>query len=355
MAVMQHCFGSQGGGGPVGALDRLQQYADAPYPEIRQLAPAGGLNVALLREFVKKIRGCNPSILHVRGLGNEGFHGALAGRLAGVPNILVSIHGTQRDLRSPANAFKRWIVVNALERITLSLATHIATVHNGALDRDFLKPYREKLVGAVPNGVIIQSSTDDETRRAVRERLSIAPDTAVGICVSRLVADKGYLVLADALERMRPQLAGCQFIIVGGGDETGNIRERFLRIPGIVTHFTGQQLDVLPYLRASDFFVQASLHENLSNALLEAMAAGLPVVATSVGGTPEVLAKGGGMLVPADDADALGGAIVRMHESSAWRAEHAAAASKNIAANYSVQRMVDGWRAIYERILGVTP
>lgn len=352
--VMQHCFGSLGGGGPVGALDRLQQYSPAMYPEIRQLAPAGGVNVALLRDFVGRISACNPSILHVRGLGAEGFHGAFAGRLAGVPNILVSIHGTQRDLRSPSNRFRRWIVVNALERMTLSFATHIATVYDAALDRDFLKPYRNKLVGAVHNGVVIPPAADDETRRALRERLSIAPDSVVGVCVSRLVPDKGYLILADALERMSPRLSGCEFIIVGGGDETGVIQERFSRIPGITTHFTGQQLDVLPYLRASDFFVQASLHENLSNALLEAMSAGLPVVASAVGGTSEVLAKGGGILVPPDDSVALGEAIVHLRASGELRASHGARARQNIEANYSVQRMVEGWNAIYERILGRT-
>lgn len=351
MVVMQHCFGSLGGGGPVGALDRLQQYSGAAYPEIRQLAPAGGVNIALLRNFVGRIRDCKPSILHVRGLGAEGFHGAFAGRLAGVPNILVSIHGTHRDLRSPGNPLRRWIVVNVLERLTLSLATHVATVYDAALERKFLVPYRHKLVGAVPNGVVVPPPADDETRRALRERLSIAPDAVVGICVSRLVPDKGYLVLADALECMGPRLQGCELIVVGGGDETVTIRERFARIAGIATHFTGQQADVLSYLRASDFFVQASLHENLSNALLEAMATGLPVVATSVGGTPEVLAKGGGLLVPPDDAVALGEAIVRMHASGALRASEGARARRNIEANYSVQRMVEGWNAVYARIL----
>lgn len=350
MSVMQHCFGSLGGGGPIGALDRLQEYSSVRYPEIRQIAAAGGVNVALLREFVTRIRACNPSVLHVRGLGGEGFHGALAGRLAGVPNILVSIHGTQRDLRMPSKSFKRWIVVNALERLTLSLATHIATVYDAALDRDFLRPYKHKLVGAVPNGVVLPSAADNDARRELRERLSIAPDAVVGICVSRLVPDKGYLILAEALERMGSRLHGCEFIIVGGGDETGAIRERFSHIPGITTHFTGQEKGVLPYLRASDFFVQASLHENLSNALLEAMAAGLPVVASSVGGTPEVLAKGGGILVPPDDAAALGEGIVRMHASGALRAADGARARQNIEAHYSVQRMVEGWRAVYQRI-----
>lgn len=350
MLVMQHCFGSLGGGGPVGALDRLQQYSDTRYPEIRQLASAGGIDLGLLRDFVARIRACQPSILHVRGLGNEGFHGAFAGWLAGVPNILVSIHGTQRDLRSPDNHFRRWIVVNVLERLTLSFATHIATVYEAALARDFLQPYQHKLVGAVPNGVVIPPLADDETRRSMREQLSIAPDAVVGICVSRLVPDKGYFILAESLQRMGGRLHGCEFIIVGGGDESGAIRERFSRIPGITTHFTGQQKDVLPYLRASDFFVQASLHENLSNALLEAMAAGLPVVASSVGGTPEVLEKGGGILVPPDDVAALGEGIVRMHASSALRASTGARARQNIEAHYSAQRMVEGWRAVYQRI-----
>lgn len=349
---MQHCFGSLGGGGPVGALDRLQQYAATRYPEIRQRAPAGGVNIPLLLDFVDKIRASSPSLLHVRGLGAEGFHGALAARLAGVPNILVSIHGTQRDLRNPDNPLRRWIVVNVLERLTLSLATHVATVYDEALEREFLQPYRHKLIGAVPNGVVVPPLTDDETRRVLRERLSIAPDAVVGICVSRLVPDKGYPILADALEHVGARLQGCEFIVVGGGDGTGAIRERFARIPDITAHFTGQQADVLSYLRASDFFVQASLHENLSNSLLEAMAVGLPVVASAVGGTTEVLAKGGGLLVPPDDATALGDAIVRMHASGVLRASEGARARQNIETNYSVQRMAEGWSAVYARILG---
>lgn len=352
MLVMQHCFGLPGSGGPVGALERLQEHSDVRYPEIRQLAPAGGVSLTLLRDFVRKIRARNPSLLHVRGLGGEGFHGVLAGRIAGVPHVLVSIHGTHRDLRMPRSPLRRWVVVNTLERATLSLASHIATVHPAALERDFLRPYRHKLVGAVPNGVVVPQLLDQEARRMVRERFSIEPNAVVGVCVSRLVSEKGYLVLAEALQRLKPSSNQFNLLVVGDGDESGEIQRRFACLSGVRTHFVGHQSAVLPYLRAADFFVQASLHENLSNALLEAMAAGLPVIATSVGGTSEVLARGGGVLVPPDDPEALGIAIGRLCASRELRALHGLNARENIEANYSVRNMVEGWRAIYERILG---
>lgn len=350
--VMQHCFGSAGSGGPIGALRRMQRASGQSHPMIIQESPANGISFRLLARFVREIRSVRPRLLHVRGLGNEGFHGVLAGRIAGVPHVLVSIHGTQRDLRSPFHRWRRWLVVNGLERLTLLLATHVATVCESALKRDFLAPYRGKIVGAVPNGVQVPEDLDDVlTGQQVREMLGVSSSSIVGVCVSRLTPDKGYLVLADALKRMSPQAVDFHLLIVGGGDVTGEISARFQGIKSAKVHFVGQQGDVFPYLRAADVFLLPSLHENLSNALLEAMAVGLPVVTTSVGGSTEVVVRGGGLLVAPGDPHALARAIESMLASPTLRMKLGQEARRNIEANYSLQQMIDGWNAIYARIL----
>lgn len=350
--VMQHCFGADGTGGPIVAFRRLQAHATQKYPEIVQSQPAGGFSPALLRTFVREIRAVRPRLIHVRGLGNEGFHAVLAAKLAGVPNILLSVHGTQRDLVTGRHGLRRWVVVNVLERITLELATHIATVSVAAGRRDFLRPYSHKLVGAVPNGVAVAGLADESERRAIRASEGLDPDAVVAICVSRVTEEKGYLVLANALGQLDTLGASLELLVIGGGDQDCRIRARFSGLRHIRVRFLGHRNDVGRWLSAADFFVFPSLHENLSNALLEAMGNGLPTIATAVGGNVEVLANGGGLLVPVGQSAPLAEAIMRLTTDAALRGRLGKAALVNIVDNYSTARMVQGWQQIYAEILG---
>jgi glycosyltransferase involved in cell wall biosynthesis len=104
-------------------------------------------------------------------------------------------------------------------------------------------------------------------------------------------------------------------------------------------------------LAAADIFVFPSFHENMSNALLEGMAAGLPVVASAVGGNVEVLERGGGILVPKHDARAFREALVRLVEDGELRISVGREARRNVGSNYSLDSMVDGWDRVYRRVL----
>lgn len=349
--IMQHCFGKAGTGGPVVALDRLISHSSMSYGQIRQQEPAGGINLSLIRRFIAEIRAYQPELIHVRGLGNEGFHAVVAARLAGVPNILLSIHGTHRDLEQPGNRFRHWIVVNVLERLSLMLATHLATVCEFAARRPFLAHYQHKLVGVVSNGVQVPDVLP-ACEDGFRARWGIPDGWLIGLCVSRITEEKGYVVLAEALARLDGVVKNLAVVIVGGGDEDGRIKARFEGLSTIKVVFVGHQASVEGFWAASDFFVFPSLHENLSNALLEAMAYRLPVIATNVGGNTEVIAKGGGVLVPAGDSEALAGAINRFLSDQGGLAQLGAEAQENVRRHYSVQQMVAGWEGVYARILG---
>lgn len=349
-SVVQHCFGAPHAGGPATALKRLQASRAQPYPQIWQHQAAGGVSIPLIRHFVSELRRLRPDLLHVRGLGNEGFHAALAGRLARVPHILVSVHGTHRDLGGDGG-LRRSIVVNLLEPATLRMADSIVTVCHSAEQRDFLRAYRHKLLPPVPNGVPLPD-LDRAAGRVVRERLGIAPNRVVAVIVSRLTEQKGHVELAEAMRLLEAagDRDGIDLIVVGGGDDDGLIARRFASLEKGRAHFVGPQMDVSPYLMAADLFVLPSWLEQLSNALLEAMAHGLPVIATPVGGTPEVLGHGGGLLVPVRDPGSLAVAITRLASDRDLRAELGHAARETVVRHYSLGQMVRSWEARYRMI-----
>lgn len=352
--VVQHCFGAPHTGGPATALARMQEICSPPFPELWQREPARGVSLRLLWRFITQLRRLRPQLLHVRGLGNEGFHAVLAGRLAGVPKILLSVHGSQRDLIG-RSSLRRQLVVQVLERATLKMADAIVTVCDFAAQRAFLEPYRAKMLAPVPNGVSLPVL--QRTQRApLRSRLAIGQERVVAVVVARLTAQKGFADLAAALHCL-DELSGSdgfELMIVGGGDVDGSIAAAFAGLKKSKAHFVGQQNDVSPYLEAADFFVLPSWHENLSNALLEAMAYGLPVVATAVGGNVEVLRDGGGVLVAAHDSAALAGALARMASDADQRRNLGQVARRTVEKRYSVQMMLANWRERYATVLQST-
>jgi glycosyltransferase involved in cell wall biosynthesis len=139
--------------------------------------------------------------------------------------------------------------------------------------------------------------------------------------------------------------------VVGDGPDAAAIRRLYDDVPELQVRYLGVRPDVQDLLQASDIFLFPSLHENLSIALLEAMAAGLPVVATSVGGNVEVLRRGGGVLVPPSDPIALNRAIEGVIRSSERRISLGRAARTAVEHHYSLDHMIDGWDQLYTTIL----
>lgn len=349
--IVQHCFGVNGSGGPVIAMERLIQNSPFRFGQLRQFKGAGGLNFSLLWRFKRELQTMRPELLHVRGLGNEGFHAALAARLAGVPNILVSIHGTHRDLQFPGDRFKHWVVVRVLEPLTLSMATHIATVCEYAASRPFLRSHSHKFVAVVPNGVDMPAASVSMLP-SVQVEFELPQGLPVAVTVSRITMEKGFLTLAAAMHALDSKGLRFALLIVGGGDELGAIRAHFEGLRNIVVRFVGHRQDVARFLSQSDFFILPSLHENLSNALLEAMSHGLPAIATRTGGNTELLGKGGGVLVPPGESEPLASAINEFLNNSELRRRLAAEAVDVVRRHYSIDGMVNKWLEVYKQILG---
>lgn len=350
--IMQHVFGENGSGGPVNAYHRLLAYSQFNYSTIKQLGPARGINLSIIFNFIKDIKKNKPTLIHIRGLGNEGFHAVIAAKICGVPNILVSIHGTHRDLVNDYHPIKKWIIVNILENITLHFATDIVTVCHFANGRRFLKPYSNKLRPPIPNGVPIPQLLESKSIDILKDKLNIDRNVKrVGICVSRITIEKGYLVLADALKMIDKKENSFTLLVLGSGDKDNTIKTAYSNLKYIEVKFIGQVTNVGHYLSISDFFIFPTLHENLSNALIEAMSYSLPVIATSAGGNTEVIRQGGGILVKPNEPKSLALAIEELINNPHQIYVLGREARENIIANYSVESMVESWENLYSKII----
>jgi glycosyltransferase involved in cell wall biosynthesis len=175
------------------------------------------------------------------------------------------------------------------------------------------------------------------------------------LCVARLTDQKGHDVLLRALPAVSAAAGPISLTLLGDGPERDSLQSlaTALGVSGIV-RFAGIAPDVGPYLAETTAFVLPSRYEGLPLALLEAMAAGVPVVASAVPGNRDVVRDGvDGILVPAGDADALAKGIVQILTNGEMAGRLAAEARLSVAARYSAERMAEQTLRVYSGALRV--
>jgi glycosyltransferase involved in cell wall biosynthesis len=193
-----------------------------------------------------------------------------------------------------------------------------------------------------------------EHRAAVRVRLGVAPDIKLIGNIAALVGHKDHATLLRAAKVLRERRPDVRFVILGDGELKEKLlglrRELRLEEKVLMPGFVPQAEQWLP---AFDVFAMSSCMEGLGSIVLDAFAAGVPVAATAGGGLPELVRPGeNGLLAPIGDAPALADAIISLLENPALAKELAAKAKKRVEAEFSVQRMVEQYQAVYEKILG---
>jgi L-malate glycosyltransferase len=171
----------------------------------------------------------------------------------------------------------------------------------------------------------------------------------VVLCVANLKGYKGHRFLLEAVGRLQAGGRPCTLLLAGEGQERQPLERQAARL-GIDVRFLGEYQDMRPLLARADVVAHPSLEEGMSNAVMEAMAGGRPIVATSVGGTPELLA-GRGLLVPAADPAALAEAIGRVLGDQGLAARLGGAARNWSREHLSAAAMVDRHVQIYSALL----
>lgn len=275
-----------------------------------------------------------PDIIHAH-LPRAGAFAGMAGRLLRRP-VIYTEHNV-RDAYSRATSTLADTATGLAELVT-AVSDEVRRSTLAATAKD---PTR---VVTIRNGVNVPPATD--RGRTDQSRLRLC-------CIANLFPRKGYQHLLPALATAITQGAEVTLDVFGSGPS----RDALLR----TTHelglddrvtFHGHTPDAAKHLPAFDAFVLASLAEGLPIALLEAMAAGLPVIATAVGGVPEVIQDDvSGILVRAGDPAALSGPIVRLARDENLRRRLGVAGRERVEAEFTVARMADAYRSRYEALV----
>lgn len=202
----------------------------------------------------------------------------------------------------------------------------------------------------VPNCIPVERyQPNDRDRQEWRARFHLGPEAVVFTCVGRLVAQKNPLLLMEAFAQVKDPRA--HLVLLGEGPLAGEVAQ-YAKARALTdrVHLLGKQDCVPQMLAASDVFVLSSDWEGNPLAVMEAMAAGLPVVATAVGGVPELVASGEqGFLVPAGDAPAFASAMQTLLGDSELRRAMAAAAGARACREFTLERMVRGYEELYRQ------
>lgn len=208
-----------------------------------------------------------------------------------------------------------------------------------AVARSFEKVYGMRPAATIPNGVDLApfASSDDE-RVSWRRANGFAGDDLLIVSAARLEPQKNPLLLAEAFARL-----GKGHLLMAGEGSLRPVLQSRERV-----HLLGAREDLPAVLKAGDIFVLASNYEGHPLALMEAMAAGLPVIATAVGGVPEI-AGDAGLLIPPGDLDALTQALSKLAVSAGERRQLGAAARLR-SQQFNVNRMVAAYEALFTRV-----
>lgn len=205
----------------------------------------------------------------------------------------------------------------------------------------------------IPNGVDTDrfQPVDADARWHLRHELGYARDALVVGCVASLTPVKRHVDLIDAFARVATRLPQARLLLVGDGPLRAAIEEqvRTLRL-GARVGLLGARSDVQRVLQALDLFALVSDTEGMSNAILEAQACGLAVIATRVGGNPDLVAPDRGVLVPPRDAARLADSIESLLRDADARARMGSAARAHVLAHHSLASMACAYAALYREL-----
>ncbi len=310
--------------------------------------PLGYVGVGQLFATVRLIRGFSIDLVHTHGKG-PGLYGRLAARWLGVPAVH-TFHGIH--YRSyPAIAQRLYLALERrLSRFSRAIINVSASQEAEGLG---LHLFRSEQSVMIVNGVDFEEMDRLLCRSAIhRESLGLGPDHFVLGCVSRFDPVKRLEVLLAAHRDLQERIPRVALVLVGGGGEEDRIRRLSHRM-GLKERviFTGFLEDPARIYPALDLYLSASLKEGLPLALVEAMGAGLPVVATDVPGHRDVIVSGqSGLLVRPEDPGAMSLAIAALWADPGRRATLAEAGRQCARSRFSIELMVCSTAELYRRI-----
>jgi sugar transferase (PEP-CTERM/EpsH1 system associated) len=323
----------------------LAPQAEALGGQVVCLNKKPGVRPGLFLRAARALRALRPHVVHSHQLGTL-FYAGPAARAAGVPLLVHTEHGRE-DYAGRRRT--RWLgrfggrFVDRFYCLTRDMAE--AAVANRIVPAS--------RVQVICNGIDVPRFQDRSQRDEVRRGLGVPEGAPLVGTTGRLTEIKRQDVLLRAFAEVRRDMPDAHLLLVGDGPLRGELEALAAQL-GIagVTHFAGYQAEPERCLQAMDAFALSSRSEGMPQAVLEASVAGLPVVASRVGGLPELIDDGvTGLLFPCGDATALAAALRRVLRDPALARGLGEAARAKAEAKYSVRRMASEYHESFLEML----
>ena len=304
-------------------------------------------------------------VIHITYIYLDAFSAILTQWLHRLPIVIrPACAGYYGDL-ARLERFRVWPLLPSLDRMSVrtldrTVARGDAFIANSCeLHEEIVTAgFPERKVVHIPNGVDLNRFYPDPTARAVeaRGRLGLPPGILL-VFTGRLDPQKGLHTLIDAMHSPYIAASNAHLLLLGDGPQRSEL-ERVVRRDSLADRvlFRGVVEDVAPYLRACDIFAFPSRGEGMPNALLEAMASGLPCVASAIGGCTDVLVdRRTGLLVSPGNVAAFREALEMLIRSPEARERLGATARQDAASRFGLERMVERYEACYRAVVAGHP
>jgi len=321
---------------------RAVRAAGIPFLDLRETRRVNVGHIGQLRRY---IRDANIRIVHAHGYRSD-LLGYVATRGFRRPAFVTTHHG--------------WIRNNPRQEMMTKLVLRLCRRFDG------VEVVSERLLGELPsairqtdkvaivrNAIVLDDYASTGARDRIRHELGLAGDDLLLGVIGRISIEKGCLEMVEAFAAVAAARPSVHLAFIGEGPLAAQVAER-VRAAGLAdrVRFLGHQTPIQPFYEALDLLVSPSRTEGISNVILEALATGRAVVATRVGGTPEILEDGiSGLLVPSEDPTALAAAIDRLVCDPALRSRLIEGGRARVARQFGFEVRMRQEEAFYARIM----
>lgn len=306
-----------------------------------------GLDLTLPLRLAHYFRQLNTQIVHAHQC-TPWFYSALSRLFYPATRLLLEEHGRFfPEVRSFKRIFVNRLLVRRLTHAFVAVSEDVRRRLKRFEGLDY------KLIDVIYNGVKAEAALGTEARDEIRSKLGFSPGTIVVGTVGRFDPIKNLPLLISCLARIGEKTDSVRGLLVGGGQKFGEVQS-FVEKAGLIDRvcLTGFREDARRLIQCMDLFVLSSFSEGTSMALLEAMAAGVPVLVTNVGGNPEIVTDGEtGWIVPSDSVSEMVVAMQDAINDPPKRRQFALAAQHRFESRFVFHRMIDSYRQQYHRLL----
>ena len=304
------------------------------------------VHLRTIRDMIALLKEQAPYFVHAY-LPAANALGPITARLAGIPRVIVS-------KRSLANYKKGHPFLSRLESVGNQLSD-VILANSLAVKNEVMKTesFSGGKIEVIYNGVEMPALWDAAQISEFRKKEGLPADAVLAVCVSNFFAYKGHEELIRAAALIKKDFPELVYLLIGRDAGSLAASKKLAAELGVEDklRFLGVKDNPADFMRASDLFIHPSRQEGFSNSVLEAMAAGLPVVACDVGGNAEAVTDGlTGKLARKEDPAALAGALAFVLKDPGAMKDMGEAGRKKASEIFSIKKMVSGVEELYERL-----